>query len=54
MAKEHVVKEGAKVRKSTGDRIVDVIIYVALGLIALSTEEVLEMPFQGVLGWLDG
>ena len=27
MAKEHVVKEGAKVRKSTGDRIVDVIIY---------------------------
>ena len=37
MAKEHVVKEGAKVRKSTGDRIVDVIIYVALGLIALST-----------------
>lgn len=37
MAKEHVVKEGARVRKSTGDRIVDVIIYVALGLIALST-----------------
>lgn len=37
MAKEHVVKEGAKVKKSTGDRIVDVIIYVALGLIALST-----------------
>lgn len=37
MAKEHVVKEGAKVRKSTGDRIVDVIIYAALGLIALST-----------------
>lgn len=37
MAKEHKVKEGAKVRKSTGDRIVDVIIYVVLGLIALST-----------------
>jgi putative aldouronate transport system permease protein len=37
MAKEHVVKEGAKVKKSTGDRIVDVIIYAALGLIALST-----------------
>lgn len=37
MAKEHVVKEGAKVKKSTGDRIVDVIIYVVLGLIALST-----------------
>ena len=42
MAKEHVVKEGAKVKKSTGDRIVDVIIYVALGLIALSTV----LPFQ--------
>ena len=37
MAKEHVVKEGARVKKSTGDRIVDVIIYAALGLIALST-----------------
>lgn len=37
MAKEHKIKEGAKVRKSTGDRIVDVIIYVVLGLIALST-----------------
>lgn len=37
MAKEHVVKEGAKVKKSIGDRIVDVIIYAALGLIALST-----------------
>ncbi len=37
MAKEHKVKEGAKVRKSTGNQIVDVIIYVALGLIALST-----------------
>ena len=37
MAKEHVVKEGARVKKSTGDIIVDVIIYAALGLIALST-----------------
>ncbi|MCM1252073.1 MAG: carbohydrate ABC transporter permease [Clostridium sp.] len=45
MAKEHKVKEGAKVRKSTGDRIVDVIIYVVLGLIALSTV----LPFLYVL-----
>lgn len=30
-------KSGAKVKKSLGDRIVDVIIYVVLGLIALST-----------------
>lgn len=37
MAKQHVVKNGARVRKSTGDRIVDVIIYVVLGLIAAST-----------------
>lgn len=37
MAKEHVVKSGAKVKKSVGDRIVDVIIYVVLGLIAIST-----------------
>ncbi len=37
MARDHKVREGAKVRKSTGDRIVDVIIYVVLGLIALST-----------------
>lgn len=37
MAKEHVVKNGAKVKKSVGDRIVDVIIYVVLGLIAIST-----------------
>lgn len=37
MAKEHVVKSGAKVKKSLGDRIIDVIIYVVLGLIALST-----------------
>lgn len=45
MAKEHVVKNGAKVRKSLGDRIVDVIIYVVLGLIALSTV----LPFLYVL-----
>lgn len=45
MAREHKVKEGAKVRKSTGDRIVDVIIYVVLGLIALSTV----LPFLYVL-----
>lgn len=37
MAKAHVVKEGAKVKKTLGDRIVDIIIYVVLGLIALST-----------------
>ncbi len=37
MAREHKVKEGAKVKKSLGDQIVDVIIYVVLGLIALST-----------------
>ena len=30
-------KSGAKVKKSLGDRIVDVIIYVVLGLIAIST-----------------
>jgi len=30
-------KSGSKVKKSLGDRIVDVIIYVALGLIAIST-----------------
>ena len=45
MAKEHKVKEGAKVKKSLGDRIVDVIIYVVLGLIALSTV----LPFLYVL-----
>lgn len=45
MAKEHVVKEGAKVKKSTGDMIVDVIIYVVLGLIALSTV----LPFLYVI-----
>jgi len=45
MAKEHVVKEGAKVKKSLGDRIVDVVIYVVLGLIALSTV----LPFLYVL-----
>jgi len=45
MAKEHKVKEGAKVKRSLGDRIVDVIIYVVLGLIALSTV----LPFLYVL-----
>ena len=45
MAKEHVVKEGARVKKSTGDMIVDVIIYVVLGLIALSTV----LPFLYVI-----
>lgn len=37
MAKEKKLKEGAKVKKSLSDQIVDVIIYVVLGLIALST-----------------
>ncbi|MCR4762511.1 MAG: carbohydrate ABC transporter permease [Lachnospiraceae bacterium] len=32
-----IMKQGVKVKKSLGDRIVDVIIYVVLGLIALST-----------------
>lgn len=45
MAKERKVKEGARVIRSTGDRIVDVIIYVVLGLIALSTV----LPFLYVL-----
>lgn len=31
------MKQGVKVRRSLGDRIVDVIIYIVLGLIALST-----------------
>ena len=31
------IKSGVKVKKSLGDRIVDVIIYVVLGLIAIST-----------------
>lgn len=39
-------KEGIKVQKSTGDKIVDVIIYVVLGLIALSTV----LPFLYVIG----
>ena len=37
MAKKQMVKNGVRVKKSVGDRIVDVIIYVVLGLIALST-----------------
>ena len=35
--KAHAMKQGVKVRRSLGDRIVDVIIYIVLGLIALST-----------------
>lgn len=45
MAKEQKLKNGVKVKKSLGDRIVDVIIYVVLGLIALSTV----LPFLYVL-----
>ena len=45
MAKEQKFKNGVKVKKSLGDRIVDVIIYVVLGLIALSTV----LPFLYVL-----
>ena len=30
-------KQGSKIKKSPGDRIVDVIIYVGLALVALST-----------------
>lgn len=37
MAKKQMVKNGVRVKKSVGDRIVDVIICVVLGLIALST-----------------
>ena len=35
--KAHAMKQGVRVRRSLGDRIVDVIIYIVLGLIALST-----------------
>ncbi|MGN0167539.1 MAG: carbohydrate ABC transporter permease [Acetatifactor sp.] len=45
MAKKQMVKSGVKVKKSTGDRIVDVIIYVVLGLIGLSTV----LPFLYVI-----
>lgn len=38
-------KQGSKVKKSLGDRIVDVIIYIVLGLVALSTV----LPFLYVL-----
>ncbi|MBE5876056.1 MAG: carbohydrate ABC transporter permease [Lachnospiraceae bacterium] len=38
-------QKGSKVKKSTGDRIVDVIIYIVLGLVALSTV----LPFLYVL-----
>ncbi len=40
-----VIKQGVKVKKSIGDRIVDVIIYLVLGLIALSTV----LPFLYVI-----
>ena len=40
-----IMKQGVKVKKSLGDRIVDVIIYVVLGLIALSTV----LPFLYVI-----
>lgn len=45
MAKTHTIQNGVRVKKSRGDRIVDVIIYVALGLISLSTV----LPFLYVL-----
>lgn len=38
-------KQGSKVKKSLGDRIIDVIIYIVLGLVALSTV----LPFLYVL-----
>lgn len=41
----HVMKQGVRVKKSVGDRIVDVIIYVGLGLVALSTV----LPFLYVI-----
>jgi putative aldouronate transport system permease protein len=45
VAKEIKFKNGVKVRKSLGDRIVDVIIYFGLGLVALSTV----LPFLYVI-----
>ena len=45
MAKEPKSKSGAKVKKSLGDRIIDVVIYVVLGLVALSTV----LPFLYVI-----
>ena len=39
------MKEGVKVKRSLGDRIIDVIIYTVLGLIALSTV----LPFLYVI-----
>ncbi len=41
----HVMKQGVRVKKSVGDRIIDVIIYVGLGLVALSTV----LPFLYVI-----
>lgn len=43
--KAHAMKEGVKVKRSLGDRIIDVIIYTVLGLIALSTV----LPFLYVI-----
>lgn len=45
MAKARTMKQGVRVKKSLGDRIVDVIIYAVLGVIALSTV----LPFLYVL-----
>lgn len=45
MAREPKSKSGAKVKKSLGDQIIDVIIYVVLGLVALSTV----LPFLYVI-----
>ena len=45
MAKERSMKQGVKVKKSLGDQIVDVIIYLVLGLVALSTV----LPFLYVI-----
>lgn len=45
MARTQKSKSGVKVKKSVGDRIIDVIIYVVLGLVALSTV----LPFLYVL-----
>ena len=45
MASVQKSKSGAKVKKSLGDQIVDIIIYIVLGLVALSTV----LPFLYVL-----
>ena len=43
--KAHAMKEGVNVKRSLGGRIIDVIIYTVLGLIALSTV----LPFLYVI-----